>query len=281
MQAYNIHNTAPNAAKPFAKWAGGKRQLLPQIRKLVPKSFGRYFEPFVGGGAVFFDLQPKKAVLSDLNTRLVKTYLAIRDNVEGVIDLLSKCPYDEDFYKEMTTLPVDSFDGVRTAAWLLYVNRTGFNGLYRVNKSGKFNVPFGNYENPTICNADNLRACSLALQGVELLQADFDPALSDARAGDFVYIDPPYIPLNETSSFTSYQPGGFDMGEQMRLCGLAEDLVDKGVHVVLSASFTPATLELYDTHRFELHEVKAKRNINSKASKRGAVSELLIRGKTS
>lgn len=268
-------------ARPWLKWAGGKRQLLPHIRKHVPKSFGRYFEPFVGGGAVFFDLQPKTSVLSDANERLIKAYRAIRDNVEAVIDLLSKCPYDEAFFKDMANLPVDTFDDVRTAAWLTYVNRAGFNGLYRVNKKGKFNVPFGDYKNPTICDAGNLRACSRALRNVHLRHADFELALQDAVRGDFVYIDPPYIPLSETSSFTAYQAGGFDMDAQMRLCGLAEDLVDKGVHVLLSGSCAPATVELYDTHRFELHEVSAKRNINSRVEKRGKVSELLIVGRQS
>lgn len=275
-----MNASPPSAARPFLKWAGGKRQLLPQIREVVPKSFKRYFEPFVGGGAVFFDLLPEDAVLSDTNVRLIKTYRAIRDNVEGVIELLSKCPYEESFYKEMLALNVDSFSDVRTAAWFIYMNKAGYNGLYRVNKSGKFNVPFGKLKNPTICDADNLRACAAALKRVELQHVDFATILQDAEPGDFVYIDPPYIPLSDTSSFTAYQPGGFDMGEQMRLCYVAEDLVDNGVHVVLSGSSAAATIELYDTHRFELQEVQAKRNINSRGDLRGEIGELLIVGKT-
>lgn len=267
-------------ARPFLKWAGGKRQLLPHIWKHIPGSFGRYFEPFLGGGAVFFELQPGDAVLADSNVRLIKTYRAVRDNVEAVIALLEKCPYDAAFYKEMLSLKVDTFDDVRTASWFIYMNKTGYNGLYRVNKSGKFNVPFGKLKNPTICDAANLRACAAALKGVELQHVDFAVTLQDARKGDFVYIDPPYIPLSETSSFTAYQAGGFSMDDQMRLCALAEDLVDQGVHVLLSGSFAKETIELYDTPRFELHEVPARRNINNQGDGRGEIAELLIVGRT-
>lgn len=274
----SVSTTAP--ARPFVKWAGGKRQLLPEIWKYVPKSFGRYFEPFVGGGAVFFELQPGDSVLSDSNERLIKTYRAIRDDVDGVIALLSKCPYEESFYKEMLALNVDSFNDVRTASWFIYTNKAGYNGLYRVNKSGKFNVPFGNLKNPTICDESNLRACSDALRGVELRHADFADVLKKAKRNDFVYIDPPYIPLNDTSSFTAYQPGGFDMGEQMRLCMVIEDLVDRGVHVLVSGSSAEATRELYGTSRFTVHEVQARRNINSKGDGRGEIAELLIVGRT-
>lgn len=265
-------------AKPFAKWAGGKRQLLPEIRKYVPKKFGRYFEPFVGGGAVFFELQPKKSTLSDSNERLIRTYRAVRDDVEHVIRLLSKCPHDESFYKDAVKLDVDKLTDAQLASWFIYVNRVGFNGLYRVNKSNKFNVPFGDYKNPRICDADNLRACSKALRGVELEHGDFATVLSRAKPGDFVYIDPPYIPASDTASFTAYQAGGFSMDDQTRLHAMAWQLAQNGVHVLLSASMTEGTLSLYDNQYFELFEVSAKRAINSNGDKRGNVSELLIRG---
>ena len=265
--------------KPFLKWAGGKRQLLPSIRKLVPSSFKKYFEPFVGGGAVFFDLLPRNALLSDSNERLVKTYRALRDDVDGVIRILSKCPYEASFYEESRNVNVDTFNDVQTAAWFIYMNRTCFNGLYRVNKSGKFNVPFGKYKNPTVCDEVQLRACSEALQGVDIRHTDFSIALYEADEGDFVYFDPPYIPLSDTADFTAYQADGFSLEDHQRLCEVARKLVERGVHVLLSASFTEGTLALYDNSDFDLIEVQAKRAINSKAEHRGAISELLIRGK--
>lgn len=267
--------------QPFLKWAGGKRQLLPQIRELVPARYGRYFEPFVGGGAVFFDLRPTRATLSDSNERLVKTYRAVRDDVEHVIRLLSKCPYDPVFYEESRNVNVDTLNDVQTAAWFIYMNRAGFNGLYRVNKEGKFNVPFGSYKNPLICDADRLRACSLALRDIDLYHLDFAGVLNEAAPGDFVYFDPPYIPLNDTSNFTAYQAGGFSMDDHTRLRNVAKTLLEMDVHVVLSASFSAGTLSLYDTPDFELIEVSAKRQINSRVEGRGKLSELLIRGKQS
>lgn len=270
-------NAAP-ACRPFIKWAGGKRQLLEEIRKHIPSSFGRYYEPFVGGGAVFFDLRPPQAVLSDANERLIRTYRAVRDDVEHVIRLLSKCPHDRAFYEDAVKLDVDKLNDAQLASWFIYVNRVGFNGLYRVNKANKFNVPFGDYKNPKICDADNLRACSKALQGVVLEHGDFATVLARAKPGDFVYIDPPYIPASETASFTAYQAGGFSMDDQARLHATAWQLTQSGVHVLLSASMTEGTLLFYDNPYFELFEVSAKRAINSDADKRGNVSELLIRG---
>lgn len=268
--------TTTSDARPFLKWAGGKRQLLPCIRKHVPGKFGRYFEPFVGGGALFFDLQHPKSTLSDANERLIRTYKAVRDDVTTVIRLLSKCPYDKGFYEDAVKIDVDKLTDAQLAAWFIFVNKAGFNGLYRVNKANKFNVPFGTYKNPRICDEVNLRACSKALQGVELEAGDFAKVLAKAKKGDFVYIDPPYIPASETADFTAYQAGGFTMDDQARLQATAWQLADRGVHVLLSASMTPGTLSLYDSPSFELIEVPAKRSINSDSDKRGDVSELLI-----
>jgi DNA adenine methylase len=267
---------ATNDARPFLKWAGGKRQLLAEIKKHIPGKFGRYYEPFVGGGALFFDLQPSKSTLSDSNVRLMRTYRAVRDDVERVIRLLEKCPYEKEFYDDALKIDVDKLTDAQLAAWFIFVNKVGFNGLYRVNKANKFNVPFGTYKNPRICDAPNLRACSTALQGVQLVDGDFADVLKKTKKGDFVYIDPPYIPASDTASFTAYQAGGFTMDDQTRLQAVAWQLAHKGVHVLLSASMTEGTLSLYDSPSFELIEVAAKRSINSDAEKRGDVSELLI-----
>jgi len=260
--------------RPFLKWAGGKRQLLPELRARMPATFGRYFEPFVGGGALFFDVAPKEATLADVNDRLIRTYRAVRDSVENVIGLLETYPYEREFFDRMRALDVDSLGDVGVAAWFIYVNRAGFNGLYRVNRAGRFNVPFGRYTNPTICDAPTLRACSEALQGVELRVSDF--AALGAVAGDFVYFDPPYVPLSATSSFTGYASGGFGLDDQRRLRGVARSLAERGVHVLLSNSSSPLVRDLYGGPPFVIEEVNATRAINSKTEGRGAVKEVLI-----
>ncbi len=261
--------------KPFLKWVGGKRQLLPELHARVPRGFDTYFEPFLGGGALFFSLLPEKAVLSDFNERLVRTYRAIRDDVDEVIAELSTYPHDRVFFEELRRVDVDALEDVQVAAWMIYLNRTGFNGLYRVNKSGGFNVPFGKYKNPTICNPDLLLTASEALQNAEILHASFADTFSRAQPGDFVYFDPPYVPLSETSSFTSYTKDGFGMAEQAALRDTAWKLKSRGVDVLLSNSSAGAVFELYD--RFQIDEVYASRAINSKASGRGKVAEVLIR----
>jgi DNA adenine methylase len=261
--------------KPFLKWVGGKRQLLPELHARVPRGFDTYFEPFLGGGALFFSLLPEKAVLSDMNLRLVRTYRAIRDDVEEVIAELSTYPHDRVFFEALRRVDVDALEDVQVAAWMIYLNRTGFNGLYRVNKSGGFNVPFGKYKNPTICNTDLLLTASEALQSAEILHASFADTFLRAQPGDFVYFDPPYVPLSETSSFTSYTKDGFGMEEQAELRNTALKLKSRGVDVLLSNSSAGAVFELYD--QFEIDEVYANRAINSKASGRGKVAEVLIR----
>ncbi len=262
--------------RPFLKWVGGKRQLLPEIVAHAPKSFGRYFEPFVGGGALFFHLRPREAVLADANERLVRTYRGVRDEVESVIDLLRGYPYDPDFYYRTRDVAIDRRSDAEVAAWLIYLNRAGFNGLYRVNRDNQFNVSFGRYSNPTICDPANLRACSEALRGVELVVGDFADAVADARRGDFAYFDPPYVPLSATSCFTSYAADGFDADDQRRLRATAVKLKKRGVRVLLSNSSAPFVRELY-SGGFEAIEVYASRAVNCRADRRGAVKELLIR----
>lgn len=265
----------PKLPRPFLKWAGGKRQLLPEIISQLPENRRTYHEPFLGGGALFFKLKPERAVLSDLNLRLVRTYRAVRDDVEGVIKALADCPNEKDFYLRMRARDIDAAGDIELAAWFIFLNKTGFNGLYRVNKKGGFNVPFGSYKNPTICDADNLRACSAVLLGVKILHTDFRHIEEMTEPRDFVYFDPPYVPISSTSSFTSYTRDGFTMEDQAELRDIARTLKRQRVHVLLSNSSVPAVHALYKDG-FELREVYATRAINADATKRGKVAEALI-----
>ena len=264
------------SGRPFLKWAGGKRQLLPALLKEVPRPLPRFIEPFVGGGALFFELRPREALLADVNERLIRTYRGVRDHVDDVIALLREYPHDEAFFYDLREVDVDARTDAEVAAWFIYLNRTGFNGLYRVNRRNRFNVPFGRHDNPTICDETTLRSCSRALARSELLVADFAEAAATARSGDFVYFDPPYVPLSVTSSFTSYTSGGFDAEDQRRLRDVALELKRRGVNVLLSNSSAPFVRELY-AEGFEVTEVSATRLVNSKVSGRGAVVELVIR----
>jgi len=261
--------------RPFLKWAGGKRQLLRELLQHVPKRLGRYHEPFLGGGALYFALQPERAALSDDNSRLIATYTGVRDDVDTVVDTLSQWPYDKDFYLKCRARPIDDKPANEIAAWMIYLNKAGFNGLYRVNKRGGFNVPFGRYTNPRICDEPNLRACSDLLGGTHLCQGDFDRVLDDAERGDFVYFDPPYVPASPTASFTSYTSKGFNMGDQIRLRETALELKRRGVNVLLSNSDTELIHRLYG-RGFRMRTVQATRNINCKAGKRGKVGEVII-----
>lgn len=268
--------TRTTLPRPFLKWVGGKRQLLPELVSRLPKRFGVYHEPFIGGGALFFHLQPDLACIADVNLRLVRTYRAIRDRVDDVIDVLREYPHDKEFYLELRARDIDVCDDVEVAAWFIYLNRTGFNGLYRVNRRNGFNVPFGKYKRPTICDEPLLRACSEILSGAAILHQPFDCVLEQARAGDFVYFDPPYVPVSRTSSFTSYAKNGFSLADQARLRDVALELKRRGVKVMLSNSAAPIVHELY-AEGFEREVIQAKRSINCKGKGRGKVGELLIR----
>jgi DNA adenine methylase len=261
-------------SRPFLKWAGGKGQLLDQLRPRLPARYGRYFEPFAGGAALFFSLRPKRAVLADMNAELMDCYVATRDDVDAVIEALGRHRYAaEDYYRvraiDRTTLPL-----AERAARTIYLNKTGYNGLYRVNRAGKFNVPMGRYSNPQLCDAVNLRACSIALQGVDLRIEDFEDVASRAKAGDFVYFDPPYVPVSESADFTGYVPGGFGAEQQRRLAAVFAKLARRGVYVMLSNSDTPAVRDLY--RGFRIDGVLAARFINSRGSRRGKVSEVVV-----
>jgi DNA adenine methylase len=269
-----FERTAPQPL-PFLKWAGGKRRLVPALLQGVPAQFGAYFEPFVGGGALFFALRPPRAWLSDANHRLVRAYRGVRDDVDGVVARLHTYPHDRKFFLSLREQEIDSRTDADVEAWMIYLNRTGFNGLYRVNKQDRFNVPFGRYTNPTICDEPMLRADAQALRHSELHVADFAAVLERAAAGDFVYFDPPYVPLSMTSSFCSYTQDGFGLADHRRLRDVALALKRRGVAVMVSNSSQPLVVELY-AEGFEIREALAARFINSKGDKRGPVKELII-----
>ena len=270
--------------KPFVKWVGGKRQLLRQFRELglyPPEDFNpitnTYYEPFVGGGAVFFDLLPKNAELSDLNNELVTTYNVIKNNVDELIKSLQKHIYDKEYYLEVRAKKVEDLSDIEIASRFIFLNRTGFNGLYRVNKSGQFNVPFGRYNNPVICDDDNLRRVSDALQDVTITHQDYKDVLKTAKSGDFIYLDPPYYPINATSSFTSYTAEGFLEKEQTELRDTFVKLHKRGCFVMLSNSDTPFINELYSgIDGITINKITAGRAINSKGSGRGKITEVLV-----
>src|SRR5258706_11412152 len=233
------------SARPFVKWAGGKRQLLSSLLQHAPRDAPSYFEPFIGGGALFFALRPKRAVLADVNERLIRTYTGVKNNVEDVIRLLKSYPHSPAFFYRFRQKKIDGASDAEVAAWFIYLNKTGFNGLYRVNRDNRFNVPFARYASPNICDEPTLRACSAALAGTELLVEDFAKVVAKAKRGDFVYFHPPYVPLSVTSSFTSYTSVGFGEAEQKRLRDTALKLKKRGVRVLLSNSSSPMVRELY------------------------------------
>ena len=270
--------------KPFVKWVGGKRQLLKQFRLMnlyPPEDFnpknGRYFEPFVGGGAVFFDLLPKKAFLSYLNNELIVTYNVIKNDVEKLIKLLKKHKVEKKYFLNIRSKDPKKLSDISVASRFIYLNRTCFNGLYRVNSKGGFNVPFGKYSNPLICDEENLRKSSKALKQVEIKKQDYKKTINKAKSGDFIYFDPPYYPVSKTASFTSYTSEKFLEKEQVELRDTLVKLHKKGCFVMLSNSDTPFINKIYSNIKgIKITKVKAGRLINSNASKRGKITEVLI-----
>ena len=243
---------------------------------MVPPFSGTYHEPFVGGGALFFALRPRNAILCDCNQRLVRAYRGLRDHAEQVIQRLQACPYEKGFYLDQRERDIDTENDLEVAVWLTYLNRTGFNGLYRVNRRNQFNVPFGRHIRPLICDEANLRACSSVLQRAQVLHDGFDSVERRAKPGDFVYFDPPYEPVSSTSNFTSYTSAGFGMDDQQALRDLALRLKHRGVQVMISNSSAKPIYRLYQKH-FKIHEVQALRKINCRRDRRGLVKELIIR----
>lgn len=266
---------------PFLKWVGGKRQLMNDIEPLIPSKISTYYEPFIGGGAVFLNQQPKRAVINDYNAELINVYKMVRDYVEELIEDLATHENESEYFYRIRGQDreegFESLSALKRASRVIYLNKTCFNGLYRVNSSGEFNTPFGRYKSPNIVNEPVLRAVSKYLQSnnIELLSGDFEDALKGARKGAFVYLDPPYDPVSKSSNFTGYVEGGFGVDQQERLRDVCIKLDQKGVKFLLSNSATPLIKSLYKD--FEIIEVGAKRHINSVASKRGEVTEVLVR----
>lgn len=265
--------------KPFLKWVGGKQKLLPSLLRRVPPFFKNYHEPFLGAGALFFELSRRnlirKAFLSDANERLIRTYLAVRNQVEEVIDLLSTYQNEITFFKRIRNQRPEELSDVEAACWFIYLNRTCFNGLYRVNRSNIFNVPFGKYKSSKIYDADLLRACSSALQRAHLSCECFEKTLFKVEKGDFVYFDPPYFPISVTSNFTSYTDCGFSFEDQLRLKEVSCELRTKrSVYILLSNSCCEQTLELY--RDFHVEQIEARRTVSASVRGRGKISEILV-----
>lgn len=268
--------------KPFTKWTGGKRQLLPELLQRMPLEFDNYIEPFVGGGAFFFSLTPEKAVINDINEDLIFCYISIRDNLAELIDLLEKHRENnsKEYYLKIRSQDRNENFSLRTpverAARLMYMLRVNFNGMYRVNSKNHFNVPYGRYVNPRIVDKDNLINIHKFLNSAEIdiKNEDYEIIINESREGDFVYLDPPYAPLSETSSFTSYTSQGFSVDEQIRLKESLDRLNEKGVLFMQSNSAAPLVLDLYID--YNIHFVKASRSINSVSTRRGKIDEVLI-----
>lgn len=272
--------------KPFVKWAGGKRQLIPILNENLPKSFGTYCEPFLGGGALLFHIlterDGQKCSISDLNSNLVLAYTTIRDRIDELIGSLKahEKHYQKDsksyYYSVRESNPRSE---IEKTSRLLFLNRTCFNGLYRVNSKGKFNVPLGRYTNPNIVNEENLRSVSSILQSskVAIKCRDFEAVLRDAKKGDLVYFDPPYQPVSETANFTSYTNKDFTIDDLDRLAKLCKKLDSKGCKVLLSNSDSKEVADMFSTKSWKVNKIQANRAINSNSKKRTGHFELLIK----
>ncbi len=285
MLATEVQTPRPQvAAQPFLKWAGGKSAIADQILKRFPGDARArtYREPFLGGGAIFFKLQPERAFLTDALTDLVNAYTVVQTRVEVLITRLEKLRAThsaEQFYEIRTRFNAEreagKADRIDRAAWLVYLNKTCFNGLFRTNSKGEFNVPVGKYQNPRVVDPGEMRVASAVLADAEIEAQPFDHLLDVAEAGDLIYLDPPYVPLSKTSSFSGYHEGVFTLDDQARLAEVFRKLDERGCLLALSNSDTPAVRELY--RGFDLSTIIAPRAISSKASTRGEVSEVLVR----
>lgn len=268
---------------PFVKWAGGKRQLIPDIVSLLPKNLNQYthVEPFIGGGSVLFHLQPKSAIINDFNEELINVYSVIKSHPEELIEDLKKHKNEADYFYAIRGLDrTEEFSDlslIERASRIIYLNKTCFNGLYRVNNAGEFNAPFGRYKNPNIVNEPVIRAVSdyLNTGQIQILSGDYQEALKNIQKNAFVYLDPPYHPISKSSSFTGYVKGGFNTDDQTKLREVCDELNKKGIKFLLSNSASEFILEQYQ--QYDINLVKARRSINSKAIKRGSVDEVLIR----
>lgn len=267
--------------KPFLKWVGGKSQLLPEIHARLPNAINVYIEPFIGGGAMMWSLPHSNInhiVISDYNRDLINTYRMVKENPKDLIESLQDYENDEDFYYRVRGLDrLPNFDGrppIERAARFIYLNKTGYNGLYRVNSKGQHNVPFGRYKNPNIVDAVNIHACSATLQDITILSGDFEVVRPYVKPGAFIYLDPPYVPVSDTSSFTSYTAEKFADDMQVRLRDFCDFIDSAGAKFMLSNSDSGLIHDLYKNYRIDV--VMANRAINCKANGRGKVKEVLV-----
>ncbi|MEM9265749.1 MAG: DNA adenine methylase [Cyanobacteria bacterium P01_F01_bin.13] len=270
----------PIALRPFLKWAGGKRQLVPELLRYAPAAYGRYYEPFIGGGALLLTLQPEQATISDRNAELINCYQVVRDSVDDLIQNLQQHRNEKDYFYEVRRWDRQTEFAAKTAAQraarIIFLNKTCYNGLFRVNSKGQFNAPFGRYKNPTIADEPVLRNVSEYFNraDITICQADFAAAVTGASQDDFVYFDPPYDPVSTTASFTGYYRNGFDRTEQQRLKTMVDDLTRRNCKVLLSNAYTDFIRDLYQD--YHCVRVSATRAINSNATKRGKVDEILV-----
>jgi DNA adenine methylase len=265
--------------RPFVKWVGGKRQLLPQLVARMPKHYGRYYEPFLGGGALFFAVQPSKATLVDSNEELINAYSVVASNPKKLVTSLLKHEHTSQYFYDLRAKDREptyaKWSDIERASRLIYLNKTCYNGLYRVNSKGYFNAPFGNYKNPKICDPENLHACSELLKSATIRCCSYKEISKTVKAGDFVYLDPPYAPMSATSNFTAYVADGFGSQDQVDLRDFCCKLDERGVYWMLSNSAAELIFDLYKD--FCIEEVQAARNINSQGYGRGKITELIIR----
>ncbi len=273
------NKTIVGTPHPFLKWAGGKRQLIRQLDKFVPINFNKYIEPFVGGGALFFYLLPSNAILIDNNLELINCYRVIKENVESLILSLEKHRYEKECYYKIRAMDRNpqtfmNLSDIEKASRTIFLNKSGYNGLYRVNSKGFFNVPFGRHKNPNICDKENLKAVYKVLKNIKIIHGSFELCLDFAEKDDFIYLDPPYYPLSDTALFTSYTKQDFGQESQIKLYKVFKELDKKGCQLLLSNSYCDFILDLYKDYR--IITLKAKRAINSISSKRGLINEVLI-----
>jgi DNA adenine methylase len=279
------HKQQPKA-HPFVKWAGGKSRVVNHIKNFFPEDFNSYYEPFLGSAALYFAVSPRKGRLNDLNKALIQTYKVVRESVESLIVELTKI---QDEYFLLTNIEskkdyylkrreefnsISTFSSVRRSALFIFLNKTGFNGMYRENKSGQYNIPFGKHDHPLICDESNLRLVSSDLSEIDLTSTSYEEAIRDVKPKDLVYLDPPYYPLTNTSNFTEYQAGGFTVEDQAKLRDVFQELDKKGCYVVMSNSACEEIDELYAD--FNINRIQVARAINSKTNMRGKIDEVII-----
>jgi DNA adenine methylase len=273
-----INNIKSKKCQPVIKWVGGKRQLIKELTGFLPLKYNRYFEPFIGGGALFFSLKHKNSFISDYNFELTNLYTIIKENLDDLIEDLKRHKNTEEYYYAIRILDRDTekykkLSNVKKASRFIYLNKTGFNGLYRVNKKGENNVPYGKYIKPRWLNEENLTECSELLKHTQIETGDFEIIKPYIKKGDFIYFDPPYVPLNE-NSFTSYTKNGFDINMQERLKNLCDYINSVGAYFMLSNSYTKYILDLYK--EYEIKTVMANRAVNCKATGRGKIKEVVV-----